>query len=102
MAKSALQLHAEMVAALHERTGLCPALAAPFIDAIMDHLQARYGGERLYIPTRPRAYPLDAMRRALQDGESYNKVAKRHGVSRATLYELIPAQAPQVSPGGAA
>ncbi len=84
------RFHAELVDALHSRTGLRHELAAPFVDAIVAHLQERYSGEMIYIPGRVRAYQLDVMRREIMAGDSYRKVAKRHGLEHRKLYRLLP------------
>lgn len=100
MATCEQRLHAELVAALHERTGLLPALAAPFASAILAHLQDRYATEPLYIPAAKRVYPIAALRRALLSGESYRTVAKRYDMGHATLRRLLPRKSLGAATGG--
>jgi len=100
MATPEQRLHAELLAAMQARTGLVPALAAPNVDVVIQHLQRRHGGERLYIPSPRRVYTLAKMRSSLRGGESYRSVAKRHGMGLRTLDQMLPRAGLKVKAGG--
>lgn len=83
-------LEAEFVQVICEKTGLKPAFAQSIVGPLVRHLQRRYGGERLYIPSSSRGYTQEEVRDFFQQAaRDVDKTCERFSISRATLYRVL-------------
>lgn len=82
-------LEDEFVAAVCKDTGFQPSLARIIVKPIIQHLVDTYAGERLYVPTPRREYPVDEIRRAIEQTDNREAVCERFGISRATLFRVL-------------
>lgn len=84
----AAAVRTDITRAIREATGLHERFAGEISDEILHCLQQRWGGDRVYIPSRDRA-ARDAAIRAEFDGRNHIEICRRHAISRATLYRII-------------
>lgn len=84
----AAAVRTDITRAIREATGLHERFAVEISDGILHRLQQRWGGDRIYIPSKDRA-ARDAAIRAAFDGRNHDEVCRRHGISRATLYRIL-------------
>lgn len=84
----AAAVRTDITRAIREVTGLHERFASDISDGILQRLQQRWGGDRIYIPSRDRA-ARDAGIRADFDGRNHGEVCRRYGISLATLYRVI-------------
>lgn len=82
-------LQDEFVGVMVRDTGLKPAIAREFVRPMIQHLVDTYAGERLYIPTPRRNYPVAEIRGALKSTGDREAVCKRFGISSRTLYRVL-------------
>lgn len=64
-----------------------PALATRVAGVVLERLQQRYGGRRLYIPAASRQ--LEGLKEARNRGDSRRAICKNLGISRSTYYRLL-------------
>ena len=91
-------LEDEFVAAVCKDTGFQPSLARIIVKPIIQHLVDTYAGERLYVPTPRRQYPVDEIRRVLESTGDRDAVCKRYGISTRTLYRILSEQCAESLP----
>lgn len=63
-------------------------------DAIVDRLCWRIGGQTVYWPMVDRRQRNAAIRRDRESGMALSDIARRHGVSRKTVENILKAQEP--------
>lgn len=93
--KSTLQLQAlepELIQAVVAETGFVPSLARLVVLPIIAHLEKAYPGDRIYVASPKREYPIEDMREAMKATGSHEAVCARFGVSKTTLYRLLGAE----------
>ncbi|MEN1942669.1 hypothetical protein WCE55_02255 [Luteimonas sp. MJ293] len=85
------ELRDQITDALVRDVGVSQAMAAPFVESIMQCL----AGQRVYFPAPVREPPLDEIRDALECGATAREVERHFGVSRRQLYRLFPGGLPR-------
>lgn len=88
---TAEELRARITDALMRDVGVSERMAQPFVDSIMGCL----AGQRVYVPSEPRSYPVLHIRAALEAGQATHEVCKTFNVSRRTLVRLFPGGLPR-------
>lgn len=88
-------LREEIVRGIVERLGVTEAVALPFANSVLVHLQSQYAGERLYIPQPARQYDVLLIQAQLKSGLSPSAVARRHQTTVRQLHRLFPEGLPR-------
>ncbi|AZM72856.1 hypothetical protein C9397_14535 [Xanthomonas vasicola pv. vasculorum] len=89
--ESSETLRDRILGAMLKEIGISEKMAQPLVEVVMHCL----AGERPYFPAISRVYPIDAIRHALETGESADRVAKKFGISRSQLHRLFPGGLPR-------
>lgn len=82
-------LEDELTEAITAHTGLRSELAREYARPMLAYLQARYGGDKLYIPAIRRRYDPQEIRQFMADHCDPGKAMERFNVSRSTLYRIL-------------
>lgn len=88
-------LRSEIVRGIVDQLGVSEAIAMPFANSVLAHLQRQYAGERLYIPQPPRQYDLLQIEAHLKAGHSPHAVARAHQTTVRQLHRLFPGGLPR-------
>ena len=61
------------------------------VKAVVEYLTSEYPSQDLYIPASltPPAYPVEAIRQAVQEGRSIRSICRKFRIDRRTVYRLI-------------
>lgn len=74
---------------LRERIGYNERYASLIAEDILRGLQARYGGDALYVPKTIRDPSRDAAVVAAFTGANRDEVCRRFGIGRRTFYDIL-------------
>lgn len=85
------ELRDQITDALVRDVGVSQAMAAPFVESIMQCL----AGQRVYFPAPVREPPVREISLALERGASVRSVMRQFSLSRSQLYRLFPGGLPQ-------
>lgn len=88
-------LRTEIVRGIVDQLGVPEAVAMPFANSVLAHLQRQYAGERIYIPRPSRQYDVLQIEAQLRSGESPNSVAAAHQTTVRQLQRLFPGGLPR-------
>jgi Mor family transcriptional regulator len=78
----------DITRAVREATGLHECYASSLGAAILERLQTRWGGDRIYVPQVDRPARDAAIREAFT-GRNHDEVCRQFGISRRTLYRIL-------------
>lgn len=87
------QLREKITEALVRDVGVSERMAQPFVESIL----RCFAGEQPYFPAANREYPVNEIRRDLEQGMPVKRVMRAHRVSRTTLHKLFPEGLPRRS-----
>jgi hypothetical protein len=82
-------LEDELTTALAADTGLRESMARLMVIPIVRYLVSEYAGDRIYIPTPGRNYPVAEIRAAFAASRDLTAVCQEYGISRRTLYRIL-------------
>lgn len=80
-------LRTRIVRAVREHTGMSETLAVPLTNALIQELQASFGGR--YIPAPSKHARDQAIRDAAALGQSIDAICRDFGVHRCTVYRAL-------------
>lgn len=83
------QWHQDLTMAMVEGTGLREDLASRIAGLTLQRLQERRGGRTCYLPVVSKQDRNEAIRRAF-NGTNHAEICETYGVSRTTLYRVLP------------
>lgn len=88
-------LRSEIVRGIVDQLGVSEAIAMPFANGVLAHLQRQYAGERIYIPQPARQYDVLQIEAQLKAGDSPHRVARLHQTTVRQLHRLFPGGLPR-------
>ncbi|MBB4654426.1 Mor family transcriptional regulator [Xanthomonas sp. F14] len=83
-------LRARILTAMQRDMGISTTMVEPFVNSVMKC----FAGEQPYFPHPKRAYPVEQIKMALEDGAAVSQILKKYDLSRFKLYSLSPEDYP--------
>lgn len=94
---AAVQLEHDFMTILREEIGMNESIGGIFAAAMVRGLRRRLGGRELYIPAPDRSERDAAIRRDF-NGSNVDELMRRHGISRARIYQIVGERSARPAP----